>query len=134
MLTDSSTVRFRAINQDDVERLLDFFYRLSRHSVYLRFHHTMTHLSREEAERFCTIDYQNSFALVATITEDSKEKIIASGRYYRLPASDKAEVGFTVEDKYQEKGHRHPFAEATSRYSQRAWHPPLHSRCARRKP
>lgn len=124
-LTDGSTLRLRAITPDDVERLLDFFYRLSRHSVYLRFHHVLTHLPREEAERFCAVDGKNSFALVATITkgeevpgsrlptddphtttikQDSAEKIVASGRYYRLPASDEAEIAFTVEDTYQKKG------------------------------
>jgi len=61
-------------------------------------------MSKEEVRRFCTVDYDDSFALVATMGEDVEEKIIAVGRYYRLPRRDTAEVAFVVEDAYQGKG------------------------------
>ncbi len=104
VLTDGSALRLRAITCDDQDRLLDFFNRLSRHTVYLRFHHLLARLSREEAHRLCNVDYVNSFALVGTIGEGEQEKIIAVGRYYRLPRPDRAEVAFTVKDTYQGKG------------------------------
>jgi RimJ/RimL family protein N-acetyltransferase len=101
---DGSNLDIRAINQNDEERLVAFFSRLSRHAVYLRFHNVLTHLSEKEAKRFCNVDYHNTFALVAIIKEGQEEKIIAVGRYYRLPHSDEAEIAFVVEDKYQHKG------------------------------
>ncbi len=104
VLKDGSTLHLRAIQQHDEERLLALFNRLSCATVYLRFHHVLIHLSREEARRFCTVDYDNAFAIVATIGEGSEERIIAVGHYYRLPRKNAAEVSFVVEDVYQEKG------------------------------
>ena len=104
LLRDGSTLLLRPIRQQDEERLLALFYRLSPQSVYFRFQRVLTQLSREEAARLCTVDYQDTFALVATIGEDVEEKIIAVGRYSRLPAGDAAELTLVVEDAYQAKG------------------------------
>ena len=104
ILRDGSTLHLRAIQREDEERLLALFYRLSRHTVYLRFHHVLTQMSKEEVQRFCTVDYDNSFALVGTVGERPEEKIIAVGRWARLPRGDTAEAAFVVEDAYQGKG------------------------------
>ncbi|MCK4354632.1 MAG: GNAT family N-acetyltransferase [Dehalococcoidia bacterium] len=104
ILKDGSTLYLRPIRLEDEEKLLAPFYRLSPHTVYLRFHNILRQMSREEAQRFCTVDYDNNFALVATIVEDGEEKIIAVGRYNRLPRKDTAEMAFVVEDAYQGKG------------------------------
>lgn len=104
ILRDGSTLLLRPIQQEDEERLLALFYRLSRRAVYFRFHHVLTHMSQEEARRFCTVDYDNAFALVATTGSGKEEKIIAVGRYNRLPRGDRAEAAFVVEDKYWGKG------------------------------
>ncbi len=103
-LIDGSPLLLRAIRPDDQERLVAFVGRLSSHARYLRFHHTVSRLSEEEARHFSNIDYKDSFALVAIIGEGGEEEIIAVGRYYRMSDSDAAEVAFTVEDKYQMKG------------------------------
>lgn len=104
ILKDGSTLHLRPIRLDDQERLLGLFYRLSPHTVYLRFHHVMTQMPADEVRRFCTVDYDNTFALVATLGEDTDERIIAVGRYYRLPRGDSAEVAFVVEDAHQGRG------------------------------
>jgi acetyltransferase len=61
-------------------------------------------MSREEVQRFCNVDYNSSFALVATIVEDGEERVIGIGCYSRLPRKDAAEVTFVVEDAYRGKG------------------------------
>ncbi len=104
ILRDGSTLYLRPIRRDDDERLLDFFQRLSPHTVYLRFHHRLKQMSREEVERYCTVDYENTFALVATLGEDLEERIIAVCRYYRLPRVHVAEVAVVVDDAHQGKG------------------------------
>jgi len=104
ILRDGSTLHLRPVQREDEEKLLALFYRLSRHTVYLRFHHVLAQMSKEEVRRFCTVDYNDAFALVATLGEDMEEKIIAVGRYYRLPRRDAAEVALVVEDAYQGKG------------------------------
>ena len=104
VLKDGSVLRLRPIQRDDQKRMLDLFYRLSTHTVYLRFHHVVKHMSEEEVKRFCTVDYDSSFALVGMVREGDEEKIVAVGRYSRLERTDRAEVGFLVEDAYQGKG------------------------------
>ena len=104
VLRDGSTLHLRPIRCDDQERLQDLFSRLSPHTVYLRFHHMLRQLSREEATRLCTVDYENSFALVGTVGEGTEEKLIAVARYYRLTSADEAEMAVVVEDAYQGKG------------------------------
>ncbi len=104
ILKDGSTLHLRPILCDDEAKLLALFYRMSPHTIYLRFHHLMSHMPKEEARRFCNVDFDNTFALAATLGEDAEEKIIAVGRYARLPKGDTAELALVVEDSYQGKG------------------------------
>lgn len=104
VLRDGSPVDLRPIRPDDEDRMLALFYRFSPRTVYLRFHQVLKEMSREDVRRFCTVDYDGSFALVATIGSGGQEKIIAVGRYARFPGQDAAEIAFVVEDPYQGKG------------------------------
>ncbi len=56
---------------------------------------------------------------MATLGEEAEEKIIAVGRYARLPRGDAAELALVVEDAYQRKRHRHAVAGADSHDSER---------------
>lgn len=103
-IRDGSTVLLRPIQSGDVDRLLSLFRRFSRETIYLRFHHVVTRMSRDEAVAYCTIDYDNTFALVATAGQGASDKLLAVGRYYRLPRKDAAEFAIVVEDKYQKQG------------------------------
>jgi len=104
ILRDGSALHLRAIQREDKEKLLALFHRLSRHTAYLRFHHVLTQMSKEEVQRLCDVDYDDTFALVATTGAGTEEKIIAVGCYHRLPKRETAEVTFVVEDEYQGKG------------------------------
>jgi RimJ/RimL family protein N-acetyltransferase len=104
ILRDGSTLYLRPIQREDEERLLALFSRLSPRAIYLRFHHVLKQLPKQEARRLCTVDYENAFALVATVGEGVEERIVAVGRYYRLPRRDAAELALVVEDAYQGKG------------------------------
>jgi acetyl coenzyme A synthetase (ADP forming)-like protein len=104
VLKDGSTVHFRPIRHEDDDALIDLFYRLSRETIYFRFHHAMARMTKEEVKRYTRVDYENTFALVATLGEATEEKVIAVGRYSRLPKWDSAEVAFVVEDAYQGRG------------------------------
>ena len=103
-LKDGSSLILRPIQLSDEEKLLALFNRLSKETIYLRFHHVVNHITREEARRFCTVDYFNTFALVGTLGEDEEEKIIAVGHYAREPGAERAQIAFEVEDKYQGLG------------------------------
>ncbi|MCX5997812.1 MAG: hypothetical protein NTV42_09475 [Chloroflexi bacterium] len=56
-LKDGSVLHLRTITTDDEDRLMSFFLRLSGRTIYLRFHHVLTNLSREEAHQYTVIDY-----------------------------------------------------------------------------
>src|SRR5512136_484529 len=104
LLKDGSSIVLRPIREDDAERWLAFVGRLSSHKKYLRFHHMPKEMGLDDAVRFCTVDYDNTFALVAELSREPNREIVAVGRYYRLPKKNLAEVDFAVEDAYQDRG------------------------------
>jgi succinyl-CoA synthetase alpha subunit/RimJ/RimL family protein N-acetyltransferase len=103
LLKDGSRIILRPIRSEDIEGWLEFVSRLSRRTKYLRFH-SLPKLGRDDAIRFCTVDYNNTFAFVAEVRGDQRKDIVAIGRYYRLPKKHSAEVAFAIEDAYQGKG------------------------------
>ncbi len=103
-LKDGSVLHLRPITPDDENRLMAFFLRLSGRTIYLRYHHVLTDLSREEAHQYSNIDYDNTFAVVGIQGEGEDESIIGVGRYWRLSQPNKAEIAFIVEDPHQRKG------------------------------
>ena len=103
LLKDGSRIILRPIRSEDIEGWLEFVSRLSRRTKYLRFH-SLPKLGRDDAIRFCTVDYNNTFAFVAEVHGDQRKDIVAIGRYYRLPKKHSAEVAFAIEDAYQGKG------------------------------
>jgi RimJ/RimL family protein N-acetyltransferase len=104
LLKDGSRLRIRPIRLEDAEAWTDFVSRLGRYTKYLRFHHVLKKMSMEDALYFCTVDYKDSFALVAEILRECRWSIAAIGRYYRLPSRHTAEFALVVEDAYQGKG------------------------------
>jgi acetyl coenzyme A synthetase (ADP forming)-like protein len=104
LLRDGSRILLRPIRIDDTKRLIAFFSRLSTRTKYLRFQHIPKEMGLDEATRFCTVDYTNTFALVAEVAKQQGKEIVAIGRYCRLPRAHSAEVDFVIEDSYQGKG------------------------------
>jgi acetyltransferase len=104
LLRDGYRVLLRPIEKSDVPLWLAFFSRLSVQTKYYRFHNVPKEMTEEDALRYCTVDYNNSFAYVVEIGKGQDRKIIAISRYYRLPNKRSAEVAFAIEDAYQKIG------------------------------
>jgi acetyl coenzyme A synthetase (ADP forming)-like protein len=104
VLRDGSLMLLRPIRRDDIEAWVAFVSRLSDRTKYLRFFHVPKEMGKEDALRFCTVDYKNTFAYVAEVLKERHRNIVAIGRYYRLPKKNSAEVAFAIEDAYQGKG------------------------------
>ena len=105
LLKDGSRILLRPIKKEDTELWLTFFRRLSQqHTRYLRLHHMTEKVDPEDALRFCTVDYNNTFAFVAEVFKKHGKNIVAIGRYYRLPSKHSAIVTLAVEDAYRGKG------------------------------
>ncbi|MFC1970830.1 GNAT family N-acetyltransferase [Chloroflexota bacterium] len=101
ILRDGYRVLLRPIERIDVPLWFAFISRLNTHSKYLRFHNIPKEMTEEDAIRYCTVDYHNSFAYIAEIGKGKDRKIIAITRYYRLPNKRSAEVAFAIEDAHQ---------------------------------
>ncbi|HEY82158.1 MAG TPA: GNAT family N-acetyltransferase [Dehalococcoidia bacterium] len=104
LLKDGSRILLRPIKREDTEKWLAFYRRLSQQTLYLRFGRVPKEMGPEDALRFCTVDYNNTFALVAEVQKGEGKEIIAIGRYYRLPNKRAARVAFAIEDAYHGKG------------------------------
>jgi GNAT superfamily N-acetyltransferase len=104
VLKDGLRFRIRPIRPDDTEAWMDFISRLGTYTKYLRFHHAVKKMGFDDARYFCTVDYKDSFAIVAEILREHRWSIVAIGRYYRLSNTNMAEFALVVEDAYQGKG------------------------------
>jgi acetyl coenzyme A synthetase (ADP forming)-like protein len=97
LTADGRPVHLRPIRPDDADALVAFHAGLSDATVYYRFFSYHPRLSEREVERFTTVDGHRRVALVALLDE----RIVAVGRYDRIPATTDAEVAFVVTDEMQ---------------------------------
>jgi acetate---CoA ligase (ADP-forming) len=107
ILVNGTPLRLRPITPEDDGRMLRFFQRLSPQTIYRRFMSVLTRMDEKELRRFTHIDFDEEMAIVGVIedeAEEQRERIIAVGRFVRLPKPTHAEVAFTVEDRYQGQG------------------------------
>ncbi len=107
ILKNGTSLRLRPITSDDGERLRHLHGSLSNRSVYTRFMMLLPKLSPDQVKRFTQLDYDNEMAIVGIVSDEGEpggERLIAVGRYVRLPKPTRAEVAFTVADAYQGLG------------------------------
>jgi acyl-CoA hydrolase/GNAT superfamily N-acetyltransferase len=104
LLPDGSQINFRPVHPTDEPRMRDLFYALSEQTKYYRFMSYLKRVPREQIEDFVYIDHRNEVSIVGVRTEAHGEEIIAIGNYYLDPKTNRAEVAFTVRDKWQRRG------------------------------
>ncbi len=97
-------LRIRPINLNDSDAWIIFVNGLSVYSKYYRFHHIIKDVCAKDAQPFCSIDFINSFALIAELVKDGTPEIIAVGRYSRINESSNAEFAIVVDDDFQRRG------------------------------
>jgi RimJ/RimL family protein N-acetyltransferase len=88
------------MDPSDADALVLFHEALSPESQRLRFFTVHPHLSRNELQRFTTVDHDDREALVVV----AGREILGVGRYDRLPDPTVAEVAFVVRDDHQGSG------------------------------
>jgi RimJ/RimL family protein N-acetyltransferase len=99
---DRLRLRIRPIRVTDTDALLRMHRGLSERTVYQRFFSFVPELTQGQAERFTHVDGTDRFALVI---EDPSGRLVAVGRYDRLPPDQRqAEVAVVVADGYQHHG------------------------------
>lgn len=104
LLNDGTQINFRPIHPTDEHRMRDLFYALSQETIYYRFMSNVKRVPRKQIQDFVYVDHRNEVAIVGTLPEAHGEQIIAIGRYYLDPRTNRAEVAFVVLDEWQGKG------------------------------
>jgi GNAT superfamily N-acetyltransferase len=103
-MLDGAAIRIRAIRPDDRERLHDHFKSMSEQSIYFRFMGLKRDLYPDDLKRLTELDFKNHVGLVATVSENGRERIIGVGRYICGSDPHRAEVAFAVRDEFQGHG------------------------------
>jgi acyl-CoA hydrolase/RimJ/RimL family protein N-acetyltransferase len=104
VLDEGTLVSFRPMHPTDEPRVRDLFHSLSKQTMYYRFMSNVARLPQRQIQNFVYIDYRDEMAIVGTIPEAYGDQIIAVGRYYLDPATNRAEVAFIVRDNWQNRG------------------------------
>jgi GNAT superfamily N-acetyltransferase len=103
-MLDGAAIRIRAIRPDDKELLYDHFKSLSEQSIYFRFMGIRRDLFANDLKQLTELDFKSHVGLVATITDNGRERIIGVGRYICGANPHRAEVAFAVRDEFQGHG------------------------------
>ena len=104
VLDDGTQINFRPIHPTDEPRMKDLFYDLSQETLYYRFMQAMKHIPQKQLMDFVFVDHRTDVAIVGTVPEAHGEEIVAIGRYFLDPHTNRAEVAFTVRDRWQNRG------------------------------
>jgi acetyl coenzyme A synthetase (ADP forming)-like protein len=103
ILRDGHTLRLRAPADEDREALIEFYKTLSRQSLYFRFH-GLPNVDDRLVDPVLAPDWTNRGALLGSIVEAGKERVVALANYVRLRDPGRAEFAVSVADSYQGRG------------------------------
>jgi GNAT superfamily N-acetyltransferase len=99
-----SVVRFRPIKPSDEEDMRQLFYRFSDESIYDRYFHTVRTMPHVKMQAYVNVDWNRVMSVVGLIEEKDRTRIIAEGRYVKIPVNAFAEIVFVVDEQYQNLG------------------------------
>jgi len=104
VLDDGTPINIRPMHPTDENRVRGLFQSLSEQTKYYRFMSRITRVPQKQIQNFVYIDYRSEMAIVGTIPEADGDRIIAIGRYFIDPRTNRAEVAFVVQDEWQNRG------------------------------
>jgi len=101
---DGEEVTVRAVKPVDERRIQEHFYNLDKDDVIARFFHEKTSFLKEEVEGVSQIDYIKDLTILAVVGEFGFGRVVGIGEYLVDPATNVAEIAFSVSKEYQKKG------------------------------
>jgi RimJ/RimL family protein N-acetyltransferase len=97
-------VTVRPAKPVDERRIQEHFYNLDKNDVIARFFHEKTTFVKEEVEGVSQIDYVKDLTVVAIVGEFGFGRVVGIGEYLIDPATNIAEIAFSISKDYQKKG------------------------------
>ncbi len=101
---DGEQVAVRPAKPVDERRIQEHFYNLDKDDVVARFFHEKTSFVHDDVEGVSLIDYINDLTMLAVVGEFGFGRVIGIGECLRDPATNIAEVAFSISKPYQKKG------------------------------
>lgn len=103
-IIDGKAVRFRTLRVNDKDLWIDFVNGCSQQSLWMRFLSPFS-ATPERAQRYCDIDPEEEFAVIAETVEEGRRKVVAIARLVKITLnnSNEAEFAVIVSDLWQKK-------------------------------
>jgi len=95
---------FRPVKASDERLFQEYLYKLSEHSIYLRFFQIRRDFPHELAQEMVAVDYEENLGIVATLGTSDTSPIVAAGHWMMDFNENMAEVAFSVSDQHQRRG------------------------------
>ncbi len=104
VLKNGTPYIIRPIKPEDEPLMRELFHTFSPTTILMRFFQPLTDISHEELARYCQVDYSRETALVASIEEGGRERLIGVGRLTMLPDEESVEMAVVVGDPWHGQG------------------------------
>ncbi len=104
MEINGQQVTVRPAKPVDERRIQEHFYSLDKDDVIARFFHDKRSFDKDEAEEVSQIDYIKDLTLLAIVGEFGFGQAVGIGEYLLDPATNYAEIAFSISKPYQKMG------------------------------
>ena len=104
LTVDDQPFDLRPLNPADERRLQEFFYSHTKETLFYRYNHYPTQMTREKSCNLVSVDQSVDLALCIVRQQGSVAEIQAVGRYYLCSDKQSCEVAFVTREKYHGKG------------------------------
>jgi acyl-CoA hydrolase/RimJ/RimL family protein N-acetyltransferase len=101
---DGAEVVIRPAKPVDERRIQEHYYSLDKEDIFSRFRHEKTSFSRSDVEVRSHVDYVKDLTLVTVVGEFGFGRVVAVGECMLIEKINMAEVAFSVNKQYQNKG------------------------------
>jgi acyl-CoA hydrolase/GNAT superfamily N-acetyltransferase len=101
---DGEEVTIRPAKPVDDRRIQEHYYGLDKEDVFSRFRHEKTCFSRSDIDVRSCVDYVKVLTLLAIVGEFGFGRVVAIGECMLIEKINMAEVAFSVNQRYQNKG------------------------------
>lgn len=101
---DGKTLTVRPVRPEDAALEQEFVKGMSSESRFFRFMDSIQELPPSLLARFTQIDYSREMALLATVHDEGREKLVGSARYAPNPDGESVEFALAITDDWQKCG------------------------------